>query len=249
MQSIDRVAGILDCFSADVTDLTLGEIAERTNLPKPTVYRLLSAMRKHRWIEQDERTGMYRLGFRLVTLGAMVPGQMNLRQSALPVMTRLAESTKETVNLNVIDGNERVCVELVEGSHAIRHFVKLGTRNSLISGASGKVLLAYMSPVRRDEILRTIYARDTLDMTHLQQELEHIRQQGYAVTYGNRVPGACGISAPLFDRTGCLIAGLTVSGPIERIREREATIVAQLLEAAAEISARLGYIPVGVERG
>lgn len=243
VQSIDRAITILDCFSLEIGELSLGEIAQAAQLPKPTVYRLLSALKKHHWIEQDDKTGAYRLGFRLYTLGAVVGSQMDLRRSALPLMQRLAEETQETVNLNLIDRGERICMELVEGSHAIRNFVKIGTRNSLVAGASGKVLLAHLP---EDEAMAVLDSELALDAQVSRQqwlaELAQIRRQGYAVTYSDRIQGACGISAPIWGKSGQLLAGMTISGPEDRMREAESELVAKLLTAAEEISARMGHI-------
>lgn len=243
VQSIDRAVAILNCFSVEIEELPLGEIAEVTHLPKPTVYRILSSLKKHGWIEQDDRTGEYRLGFRLYTLGAIVGAQMDLRRSALPVMQSLAEDTQETVNLNLIDRGERICIELVEGSHAIRNFVKIGTRNSLFAGASGKVLLAHLPEAEAKGLMDAEPGMKTpADQEALHHELTVVRRQGYAVTYHDRVPGACGISAPIFGKSGQLLGGLTVSGPEERMHEAESKIVSRLLHAAAEISARMGHM-------
>jgi len=242
VQSIDRAISILNCFSMEVEELSIGQIATETNLPKPTVYRLLSAMRKHQWIEQDERSGLYRLGFRLYTLGAIVGNHMDLRRSALPVMQKLVRSSKETVNLNIVEGNERICIELVEGSYGIRNFVKLGTRNSLFLGASGRVLLAHLTESQADALLEKGVIEMGVDRETLVRELAAVRHQGYAVTYSNRVQGACGISAPVFGHRGELIAGLTVSGPEDRIRETEQQIVKALVLGARELSERMGFV-------
>lgn len=244
VQSIDRAISILNCFSVDVEELSLGQIATSTGLPKPTVYRLLTAMRNHQWIEQDERSGLYRLGFRLYTLGIIAGAQSDLRKGALPVMERLAKETKETVNLNIVDDDERICIELVEGSHGIRNFVKLGTRNTLLHGASGRVLLAHLPQERIDSVLANV---ETAQRDNLLSEVEQIRRQGYALTYSNRVEGAFGASAPIFGHKGSCIAGLTVSGPVERIRESETMIVGALLRASHELSERMGFVE-GVSR-
>lgn len=242
VQAIDRAISILNCFTVEVEELSIGEIAAITKLPKPTVYRLLSAMRHHQWIEQDERSGLYRLGFRLYVLGAIVGSQMDLRRSAIPVMQRLAKTTKETVNLNIVEGNERICIELVEGSHGIRNFVKLGTRNSLFYGASGRVLLAHLPENTKTAMLDQASADLSIDRDLLDREMKRIQQQGYAVTYSNRVQGACGISAPVFGHNGELLAGLTVSGPEERIRETEEQIIKAVLLETRELSERMGYV-------
>lgn len=240
VQSIDRAIAILNCFSVEVKELSIGQISAKTVLPKPTVYRLLSSLRNHQWIEQDEKSGLYRLGYRLNILGAIARSQMDLRRSALPLMQRLAQSSKETVNLNVVEGCERICIELVEGSHGIRNFVKLGTRNSLLHGASGHALLAHLPEEEIQAILNQDY--EGVSRRLLEEEIRLIRQRGYAVTYSNRVSGACGISAPIFGQSGKLVAGLTVSGPEDRIKENEQKIVRELVLGARELSERMGFV-------
>lgn len=239
VQSIDRAVAILDCFSADVKERSLGEIASLTHLPKPTVFRILSALKQNHWVEQDEISGLYRLGYRLYTLGAIVASHMDLRSSALPIMRRLRDDTGETVNLNIIDRGERVCIELEEAPNAIRHFVKLGTRNSLTQGASGLAMLAFLPEGERAAAV----ANETEERVRfLKQSVELIRKQGYAITYNDRVVGACGISAPVFDRFGKLCSGLTVSGPAERIQANEEKHIQHVVWASRDLSARLGFI-------
>lgn len=242
IQLIDRAIAILNCFSLDEEELSIAQIAEKTRLPKPTVYRILSALRSHDWIEQDDRSGLYRLGYRIYLMGNIVGSQMDLRRSALPLMKKLAAASKETVNLNIIEDDERICVELVEGSQGIRNFVRLGTRNKLLYGASGQVLLAHLPSQQAEKIISDSDIELEIDRQALRRNLETIRAQGYAVTYGSRVSGACGISAPVFGRLGQLIAGLTVSGPQPRMREAETQIVEELCKAAANLSERMGYV-------
>ena len=245
-QSIERLISILECFTLERPELPLGDVAETAKLPKPTVFRMLHALKQYHYIEQDERSGLYRLGFRLYALGAIVASQMDLRRTALPIMQDLAEQTKETVNLNIVDRSERVCIELVEGSQGIRNFVRIGARNSLLSGASGKVLLAHLDAAQAETVLQLEFPdqpRDQALRTRLFEENAKVRETGVAISFSQRVSGAAGISCPIYDRTQTVVAGLTVSGPEERIRGQSETIVRLLKDAASRLSERLGYLP------
>jgi IclR family KDG regulon transcriptional repressor len=108
---------------------------------------------------------------------------------------------------------------MVESSEEIRNIVKVGQRNFLWVGASGKVMLANLEETERRRILDEALINDQLklDMNDLENELDLIRSQGYVTSIDDRVKGSFAIAAPIFNHTGKLIAGLTAAGPIHRL--------------------------------
>ncbi len=241
------MARALDLLWAFVEDGEMGvtELSRRLALPKSTVHRLLEPLVVRDLVVQDPATGRYRLGPAAFRLGSAFARSLDVRQAALPAMHDLARRTGETVNLNIRQGTYRVCIEKVDSVQDVRHFVELGRPLPLFAGASGKVLLAYadadvLAAVLRD--LRPLTGRTVTDPNRLRAQLARIRRQGYAVSWNERVEGAAAVSAPVWDAAGTVVAGLTVSGPTYRFtpaRVRE--LVPMVVEAAAQISSRLGY--------
>lgn len=249
MQAVERALDLLLVFAEDAREIGVTELSQRLSLPKATVHRLLGGLVSRGLLTHDPASGRYRLGPLAFRLGSAFLRSLDVRQAALPVMQELARRTGETVNLNVVQGIHRVCIEKVDSVQDVRHFVELGRPLPLFAGASGKVLLAHLEPSTVEEVLRSVRpltARTVTDPSRIRAELQRIRRQGFAVSAGERVDGASAVSAPVRDGQGRVVAGLTVSGPSYRFppgRVRE--LIPQVVHAAAEISARLGYAPPG----
>jgi len=237
VRAVERALQLLNCFSFDKKELTLGELSSGSGLPKPTVFRLLVPLEASGFIEKDARTQTYRLGIAVFQLGQIVQASLELRRVALPVMEELGEKTGETINLNIVRGRERVCIEKVDGKHDLRRFVELGKGLPLYGGASGKLLLAFLPDRQRREILA-----DVGPSAGLAEQLEQIRQTGYAVSHDERVLGAAAVSAPILDHEGKLLAGLTISGASVRFTpDKVADFVELAVWGAKKISAAMGF--------
>ena len=242
IKSVEKLLQILNCFSLDKREWSIKELHEETGLNKSTIYRLLSTLEKHGYMEQNPVNQKYYLGFRFFHLGSIVQNSLDLRQAALPVMKRLAEETKETIELNIIDQNQRICIDKVDSPETVRNFVRVGERNSLHLGASGKILLAHLDRETQRAILQR-YGLDEERQRQILQELDKIQQDGYAVTRGERVPGSFAIAVPIRDHTGQVVAGLTMAGPIQRLSDALLNdTIGKVKQAGLEISERLGYM-------
>lgn len=242
IKSVEKLIRILNCFSLDKKEWSIKELHEETGYNKSTIYRLLSTLEQHGYMEQNPVNQKYYLGFRFFHLGSIVQNSMDLRQAALPVMKRLAEETKETIELNIIDQNQRICIDKVDSPETVRNFVRVGERNPLHLGGSGKILLAHLERETQRNILRQ-YGLDEEKQTKILHDLDEIRKDGVVVTRGERVPGSFAIAVPIWDHTGQVVAGLTMAGPIQRLSDALLNdTIAKVKQAGLEISERLGYM-------
>lgn len=247
IQSIDRALDILCCFSISTPELGISELAFKLSMYKSTIYRILKTLEERGFVIQNLENQKYRLGFKLFDLGIAVISELEVRNIALPLMQELNDKTKETVTLNIVDDDYRVCIEKVESKEAIRNFEQLGGRNPLHLAGSGKLLLAYLP---EKEIERIITKRD-LGLTalgkriladKLREELALIRQQGYAFTNSERNIGSCSVSAPIRNHEGNVMAGISISGPESRFAfERLVNLIAETVSTANLISYQLGW--------
>ena len=238
IQVIERAADILAQFSIEEPVLGITEIAKRTALTKGTVYRILLTLEGLGYVRRDYVTNRYRLGLALFRLGSLVQAGMDFRREALPVMRRLYQECGETVNLNIVHENQRVCVECIESSQSVRIYAKIGMMAPITRGASGKILLAFMPPEQINKVVSTL---PTEVSETLLNDLITIRGQGYAVSWQERAKGAFAVSAPIFSHDGSLIAGLTISGPAERFpAEVVESYIRLVTRAATDISRMLG---------
>ncbi|RLE37818.1 hypothetical protein DRJ12_02320, partial [Candidatus Acetothermia bacterium] len=110
---------ILNLFTEAAPRLSVDDISARLGIPKSTVYRYLTALKKHRLIAEDSRPGTYRLGEGLLVLARGV-ARSSVQEIALPFMEELQRDYGETVILSALRNDQGVCLEKVEGTHALR---------------------------------------------------------------------------------------------------------------------------------
>jgi DNA-binding IclR family transcriptional regulator len=219
---LDKAVVILSCLS-EGGPATLAEVVERTGLPRPTAYRLLSALEAHRLVGRVG--GRYALGLRLLGWGSKAVG-VELVEAARPVLAALRDETGESVQLYVREDERRVCVASVErAGGGLRDTVPVGAVLPLDRGSGGKVLLAWMEG--GDSFLGAT-------------ELEEIRRRGWAESVAEREAGVASASAPVFGPGGTLRAAVCASGPISRLGEHPGErLAAPVVAAAREIEAAL----------
>ncbi|HEX7063718.1 MAG TPA: IclR family transcriptional regulator [Bacillales bacterium] len=249
-QSIINALNLLDLFTGDQHELSLSDIHKVTDMSKPTVYRLLASLEfcgfliKVKHSDQDIR---YRLGLKLLELGNIVSERLELRRVALPHMEKLRDEINEIVHLVIINGDQATYIEKVESSQPIRLYTRIGRGSPLYIGSGPRLLFAYMSRETRENLIQKMklypLTNNTItDKTELRTELENIRRQGYAISYGEQNMGTTGISFPVKDFTGEVVAALTINGPSSFFEPgRESFIREKSKGAADHISQDLGY--------
>ncbi|HRV91712.1 MAG TPA: IclR family transcriptional regulator [Anaerolineae bacterium] len=247
IQSVQRAAAILRCFTKTEPELSVTAIGELLGLHKSTVSRLLATLKQEGLVEQVSETGKYRLGLTLVTLAGIVLENIDLRQVAHPYLQALAEKTQETVNIVILDGDECVNIDGVTSPRPIKYIGRMGRRTPTYCTAAGKVLLAYLAPdQQRDALPNNLiqFTENTIvTRQHLLQSLVQVREQGYAVVHEELQPGVSSVAAPVCDHSQSVCAAVTISGPTYRIGADEVLSFLQpLQETAHGISAQLGCV-------
>jgi IclR family KDG regulon transcriptional repressor len=246
-QVLDRVVQILDCFGPERTELRLFDIAAATRLHKSTLYRLLEAMRSHRLIGFDERTGSYHLAMKLFEMGSLAVKRLALDQHAHPILDRLADVSGETAHLCVLDGADVVYIAKVECTRTLRIPSAVGQRNPAYCTGVGKAILAHLAPEQFAEYiagtsLRAFTKKTLTSAAELKANLRQIVAQGYAIDDQEREEGVRCVAAPVRDHSGRVIAAISIAGPTMRVtKEKVAELAAHVMRAANEISAKLGY--------
>lgn len=212
------------------------EIGTRTKLSKATAYRLVSCLDKAGYLVRLDNQ-QYCLSLKLVGLAGIVRSTLSIRDLARPIMTELVKLTGETITLNTVVGDERLCIEVHDTPAPLMSIVKQGERAPLIYGATGKILLAYLEQKRIDEL--TI-AMTLAERQAVRRQLDRFRQRGYALTKSERVAGVTAISVPIHDMEQRARYSLSVTGPSVRIDPARARLVPAMLAAGEQLSAQLG---------
>ncbi len=188
VQTIERASSILDILGKSPQGLSVGELSKKTGFPKGTTHRLLTSLAYFDYVRQDSMTKKYHLGFKLVELGNRLLYQLDLRTEAHPYLIKLAERTKETVHMVILDRNEALYVDKVDASdHAggLRMVSMLGARIPTHCCAVGKAMLAFLPEERLVSIIKDKgqprrTGNTITDIEELKKHLQLIREQGYA---------------------------------------------------------------------
>ena len=214
--AVDRALSLLAAFRGGDRILSLAELADRTQLYKSTVLRLLASL-EHARLVQRAAEGGYTLGPEVARLNAVYTASFSIEAALLPVLRALVDKTQESAALNVRQGEQRLCLLRVDSPQLLRDHVRAGDLLPLDRGAGGRVLLAFGG------VKGAPYSQ--------------IRRDGIAVRHGDRVPGLSGISAPVWGVSGELVGALTLTLPEQRMRD---SFVPAVRDAARAASQALG---------
>jgi IclR family KDG regulon transcriptional repressor len=252
--SVRNAAQVLRAFSQADQELGVTELAGRLGMGKSTTHRLVATLAAERLLEQNPKTGKYRLGLALYELGTKVTEHADLHEAALPVLSTLRHSTGEMVHVAVLDGLEVVYVERLESHNLVPVFRQVGHRLPAHWTSSGKILLAALP---RAELLRRLHGvtleprteRTIATVDALIPELDRCAGRGWASNIGEGHEGVSSVGAPLRGHDGTVIAAVSVVGASSRITgDTMRQYVGLVVEAAAVISRRLGYRPDAMTR-
>ena len=183
VRSVDRALGILEVL-ARVGSAGVTEIAGELGVHKSTAFRLVATLEAHRLVEQVDDRGKYRLGVGVLRLAGATTARLDVVQEARPLCKQLAAATGETVNLATLSGNSALYLDQVAGSSALQSHNWVGQHIPLHATSNGKVLLSELDEAQRRKAVRELprYTDQTVtSMAKLNAELEHVRDQGYAV--------------------------------------------------------------------
>ncbi len=248
LSTVRNAARLLKEFRTREESIGVSELARRLGLGKSGVHRLLTTLVAEGLVEQDPRSGGYRLGIVMYELGETVKVHLDLHAAAGSVLVQLREQTGESSQVGVLDGREVVYVDRLESAHSLRLFTETGRRVPAHCTSSGKVLLAHRSEPEREAFLtqplqpltpHTIVAPDAL-----RAELATVRARGWAMAINEREIGVASVAAPVRDRHGDVVAAISIGAPVARFGAASRRRFTQaLVEAGEAVSRRLGWTP------
>jgi DNA-binding IclR family transcriptional regulator len=219
--TLERGIEAFFCFLEEPRPWGVSEVAQRLETSKPTASRLLTSLERKGLIARRNSSRKYELSFGMLALVALRLKDLDVESVSLPVLRPLSEATGETAGIYVRMGWQRLCLAESESAHEIRRVGKLGVLQSLTTGSSGRVFLAFMSPDDVDKILDAdpLEARTEFSVTDRAAflvMLEEVKRLGYAIARDETTLGVSGLSVPIKGVEGGVVATLTVSGPSDR---------------------------------
>lgn len=243
IQVIERMFSLLDVLASYSDPVSLKTLAAATKLHPSTAHRILNDLVMGRLVERPD-PGTYRLGMRLLELGNLVKGRLDVRESAIGPMRELHRITHQPVNLSVRQGDEIVYIERAYSERSGMQVIRaVGGRAPLHLTSVGKLFLSVDDPQKvRAYANRTGLAGHTrnsiTELTKLERELSKIRAYGVSRDDEELEMGVRCMAVPIRDDSGKLVAGLSISAPADRLDE---AWLERLQETAATISSTLGH--------
>lgn len=229
VQVIARAAEICRELATATDGLTTAELVERLGLSRPTVYRILRALMDEDFVRQVA-AGRYAVGPAFLVIGGS--SYRGLRHDLRPFMKDLSNELGETIDLAVLDSGEALFVDQYVAVQGLRVVAHMGARLPLYCTASGKALLAELSPGEAErelpETLQAYTPSTGTDRTALLRELEEVRRTGVAYDHEEYVMGVCAVATPVRDAVGA-VGALTVEVPATRFSGREDTLTRAVL--------------------
>lgn len=241
VRSVERAAMVLKVLAEGGASMGVSQIAQATGLGKSTAHRLLASLARADFVRVEPKSRQYSLGGGLLQLTANWLGGFGIRTVALPHLRALRQKTRETVSLNIRDGDCRVAIERLDTAHEVRFVVDLGRPVPLHVGATGKAILAFLPESEVNEALASAGV-DGAACIRIREDLQKIRRVGAAISTGERVPGTRSISSPVFDSEAAVIASVSILSLESRLNEPDvANFQRMVVETAKNISSDLGF--------
>jgi len=231
VQVIARAATILRALEDENGGLSLGQIAQRVNLARSTVQRIVAALECEKLVIAATPNGRVRLGPAILRLAASV--RSDFTALARPFLEQLSEELHETVDLSTVKKDHLVFIDQVVGSHRLRTVSAVGETFPLHCTANGKAYLAQLSDAAIEKLIGREYEARTpkslVTLETLLKDLAAARRTGVAFDREEHTLGICAAGVSLRDPLGNAVA-ISVPVPSLRFEELE-TAIAQRLTA------------------
>lgn len=247
IQSVGRAVAILDYLAEKPSGERLSVISRELGLNKSTAFSLISSLETLRLLRQDEETGKYLLGVRLLQYGYAVEKSMDIISIAQPHLYKLSNEYDETCHMAVLSGCNIVYIGKAESPKTLQMSTRIGAVMPAYCSALGKALLAYLPPNKLYGVLSNVeykkFTPNTLTSSEdLLDELKHVRIEGCGYDREEREAGLFCVSAPIFNAQKECIAAVSLSVlraklesvGIDRIKK-------SVIDTAHDISKSLGY--------
>lgn len=246
VKSVARALDMIEIIGSSKQGLGVTEISKQVDINKSSVFRTLATLSQYGYVEQNEETGKYRIGYKFLDISSRLLDSLDIRTEAQPILQELEKETNEVVHLVVYDQGEVVYIEKLEGNETLRMHSRVGKRAPVHCTSVGKAILSHLPAA---DVLaaieqkglpphtpHTITEKDTF-----LKELSSVKRNGYALDLEENESGIRCIAAPVFDHTGNVAAAVSISGPTLRMTdERLRLLRGRIIKAGRDISKRLG---------
>lgn len=248
VQSLERALTILNKLSEYPDGIQITRLAEEVGLTKSTTHRLLATLVNMNYVSKSNETDKYKLGLQVLFLSKDLLNNSNIVSAAKPLLEQLSRELNENVHLCIEDSYKVVYIDKIESNQPIKMASRIGSRASMYSTAVGKVLLSGMDQKQLNNAISKMNfiqktAATITTPEALYQEIEQVKQQGFALDNLENEEFMRCIAFPIYNYEGKIIASFSISGLSERMTDKYLfeNLAITMKKCSIEISRSLGY--------
>jgi IclR family acetate operon transcriptional repressor len=233
--ALERGIQVLEAVVEQGPEASLAEITARVGLPKTTVHRLLQTFVERGYVEA-RGDGRYRGGPRVLAVAGRIVEGVGYARLIEPILRELQDHTDETIHFGILSGLEAVYIAKLAGPRPYQMASQVGNPLQLHSTAIGKAILSYLPDDRRRSLIELIELsrrthRTITTRRGMEEEARLTRERGYALDDEENEEGIRCVGVPVFDYSGQVIGGISISGPAFHLSLEDARSLVPALRA------------------
>ena len=248
--TVGRALQLLGVLADADGSVTVKHVSEAMHVAPSTAHRLLNLLKKEGFVESSAESRQYAIGPAFYRVAARVMSSVSTTTIAQPVMEAIADEFDETVLFGVYLPAEQALsfASRADGRQRLTYRVDMHRPLSLVWGASGRAVLAFLP----DAVISAIVANEgkspatgapPMAESVVREDLQRIRERGWALSESEKLPDARGIAAPVFGPSG-VVGSLCLTTPIVRQTRVSVEAIGQSMAAyGRKLSRYLGAPP------
>lgn len=246
-QAVAKALDIIEVLGYSESGYTLVELSHKVGMPHPTVHRLLKTLKTKGFVVQEASTGTYHLSSKFLRLQATIFTKQSVVLATIPVLNRLAQALPCYAHLGMLDDDRVIYIETRRHNPFLSEYLPPGRTAPIHSTALGKVMTAFLPLDNRNRMVSHLTFHPVTPYTvgnkeQFGQQLDEIRQQGFAFEREESRVGAGCVAAPIFNHTGAMIAAISCFWWFATMPADSYPQIAEMVVAGAqEISRSLGW--------
>lgn len=239
-----RLFALLEVVASKDQFFSLQSLVEETNIPKPTLHRMLQQLESAGLLERSVDSRQYATGVRLRKLAENLLLNDTFHGARHGVLRALVNEVGESCNLTALSGSEVMYLDRVETPAPLRFYLRSGSRVPVHCSASGKLFLAGMPPAQRQRLLahaplEAFTAKTLTNLDALEEEIKQVKRQGYALDIEEFLPGLLCVAVLVPSVSGRSNLCVAAQAPIMRLSPEKALNLLPALQRAADALSRI----------
>jgi DNA-binding IclR family transcriptional regulator len=244
VKTVERTLMLLEILAEHNSLLSLTRLSQLSKLSVSTTYRLLNTLCRSGFVERDKLTGHYKLGLKAFLIGNAALQSVELRSTALPYLSHLAQECGESVYLSILSNQNIVYSDCAKTAGPIQIGIQTGVPVPACQTSSGRVLMAFLTPPEQQKFIDQFTAGQLIaNPRQFAEELQQVRTAGYSAGISDFSGTVREISVPIFNYLKSCVGALSIFRPVfgDQLSPQELALLAKVQAASHEISRAMGY--------